>query len=90
MLSCSLLPRIIQELVFCFGVFNERERTLCPSCPQTPAGGLSTWSRWSCNHQLSLMGPSPSDPQVMEALDTDLGTLHVSNLELSGTKVYEP
>ena len=26
-----------------------RERTAGPSCPQTPAGGLSTWSGWSCN-----------------------------------------
>jgi len=26
-----------------------RERTPGLSCPQTPAGGLSTWSFWSCN-----------------------------------------
>jgi len=25
-----------------------RERTPGPSCPQIPAGGLSTWSDWSC------------------------------------------
>ena len=27
-----------------------REKTPGPSCPQTPAGGLSTWSCWSCNY----------------------------------------
>ena len=26
-----------------------RERTPGPSCPPPPAGGLSTWSCWSCN-----------------------------------------
>jgi len=26
-----------------------RERTPGPSCPQSPAGGLSTWPCWSCN-----------------------------------------
>ena len=26
-----------------------RERNPGPSCPETPAGGLSTWSCWSCN-----------------------------------------
>ena len=47
LLCCTLLPRIIHELVLFF-VYS--------------------------------INPSPSDSQVKEALDTDLGALHVSNL----------
>ena len=45
----------ISELGRRWSHFVRRERTPGPSCPQTPAGGLSTWSCWSCN-QSTLSG----------------------------------
>jgi len=43
-LSYSLTHSLSQRVV--------REKTPGPSFPQTPAGGLSTWSTWSCNEQI--------------------------------------
>jgi len=40
--AARLQVSFLSERVVC-------ERTPGPSCPQTHAGGLSTWSGWSCN-----------------------------------------
>ena len=40
--GCSRLHFVLQYRVVC-------EKTPGPSRPRTPAGGLSTWSCWSCN-----------------------------------------